>query len=79
MGYFNSQSLKIELKPVDFFSLHVILVPDTLTCNYDVMYVAEWLYIYLLNWNVIGYSPFLLSFCSSCTYTHIFNTLFQPF
>lgn len=47
MGYFNSQSLKIELKPVDFFSLHVILVPDTLTCNYDVMYVTEWLYIFV--------------------------------
>lgn len=47
MGYFNSQSLKIELKPVDFFSPHVILVPDTLTCNYDVMYVAEWLYIFV--------------------------------
>lgn len=47
MGYFNSQSLKIELKPVDLFSLHVILVPDTLTCNYDVMYVAEWLYIFV--------------------------------
>lgn len=47
MGYFNSQSLKIELKPVDLFSLHVILVPDTLTCNYDVMYVTEWLYIFV--------------------------------
>lgn len=47
MGYFNSLSLKIELKPVYFFSLHVILVPDTLTCNYDVMYVTEWLYIFV--------------------------------
>lgn len=47
MGYFNSLSLKIELKPVYFFSLHVILVPDALTCNYDVMYVTEWLYIFV--------------------------------
>lgn len=47
MGYFNSLSLKIELKPVYFFSLHVILVPDVLTCNYDVMYVTEWLYIFV--------------------------------
>lgn len=47
MGYFNSLSLKIELKPVYFFSLHVILVTDALTCNYDVMYVTEWLYIFV--------------------------------
>lgn len=46
MGYFNNQSLKIESTPVDF-SLHVILVPDALTCNYDIMYVAEWLYIFV--------------------------------